>query len=46
MTNIEIIHIMPNTSTHYDRLDCWCEPTLDYKDYLNGNEVWIHKEVH
>lgn len=29
---------------HIDSPDCWCCPRLDYKDPVNGNEVWVHNE--
>ena len=31
---------------HTESKDCWCEPYLSYKDDENGNEVWVHREVH
>lgn len=26
--------------------NCWCEPVLDYEDPENGNQLWIHREIH
>ena len=40
----EIIHCMPNDDKHDSSIDCPCHPTLNYKDPVTGNEVWLHKE--
>lgn len=30
---------------HDESPDCWCHPTLTYKDEENGNEVWTHNGI-
>lgn len=27
-----------------DPRECWCHPTLDYKDPVTGAELWVHNE--
>lgn len=31
---------------HETSENCWCHPTLYYKDPDTGNEVWVHNEPH
>ena len=38
------IHVVPTSGKeHLETKDCWCEPTLLYKDEFTGREVWTHK---
>lgn len=30
---------------HDDSEFCWCNPSLDYRDPVTGNEVWVHNEL-
>lgn len=41
---IKKIHVMPEETPHDESEKCWCEPYLDYKDEMNGNEVWVHRQ--
>lgn len=35
------IHVVPTSGPqHYEIKECWCEPTLSFKDQ---KEVWSHK---
>lgn len=43
---VEIFHVMPNDDKHTTSTDCWCEPYLSYKDDINDNEVYTHREIH
>jgi hypothetical protein len=33
-----------NTREHVSGSDCWCMPTVDYRDPETGAAVWVHKE--
>lgn len=49
MSEVFRIHVLPCFSgepEHEDSIDCWCEPELDYRDELNGGEVWVHRRPH
>lgn len=38
------VHTVPLTEReHEESKDCWCQPTLSYRDEINGCEVWVHK---
>lgn len=30
---------------HIGRPDCWCSPTVEFKDPVSGAAVWVHKQV-
>lgn len=29
---------------HIESPECWCKPTLDYRDPKTGRELWVHHE--
>jgi hypothetical protein len=33
------------TPEHVASADCWCEPTIDYRDPETGVAVYVHKEM-
>jgi 5-methylcytosine-specific restriction endonuclease McrA len=33
------------TPEHVASADCWCEPTIDYRDPETGVAVYVHKEI-
>lgn len=38
------IHVVPKVGKeHYENKNCWCHPTLNYKDAETLKEVWAHK---
>lgn len=38
------IHTVPSQGKeHFESKECWCEPTLEYKNEITGIEHWIHK---
>lgn len=47
---IKQFHIMPIVEDEYmphtDVEECFCEPELVYVDSGNGNQVWLHRELH
>lgn len=30
---------------HITSADCWCSPTIEFKDPVIGVAVWVHKQV-
>lgn len=47
MSEIEFewTHVYPvEEQEHELSQDCWCQPTLDYRDPVTGVEVWVHRE--
>lgn len=30
---------------HIGSADCWCSPTVEFKDPVSGVSVWVHKQV-
>lgn len=30
---------------HIGSADCWCSPTVEFKDPASGAAVWVHKQV-
>lgn len=44
---MNILHIYPikNKFLHICDVWCACEPYLNYKDIITGNEVWVHIEI-
>lgn len=46
MTDVERIHVYPIHQGHWDSdINCWCNPFLEYKDPVNGSEVWVHRDM-
>lgn len=42
----EKVHVMPNWGQeHLSRVDCWCDPYLDYEDEETGGQVWVHRRA-
>jgi hypothetical protein len=33
------------TPEHVTSADCWCEPTVEYRDPETGVAVYVHKEI-
>lgn len=29
---------------HVASAECWCSPTVEFKDPATGNAVWVHKQ--
>jgi hypothetical protein len=30
---------------HIGGADCWCTPTVEFKDPISGSAVWVHNQV-
>ena len=30
---------------HIGRADCWCRPSVEFKDPVTGAAVWVHNQV-
>ena len=30
---------------HLGSADCWCSPTVEFKDPVSGAAVWVHNQV-
>ena len=43
---LESLQTRPEEIGHIDNKDCWCEPTLEYKNPETDSQVWVHREIH
>lgn len=41
----ELTALLSKGRQHIGSGDCWCCPSVEYKDPTTGIAVWIHKEV-
>lgn len=41
----EPIHTMPDDGLHIESPDCFCHPTLTYKDEITEVECWTHNDT-
>ena len=39
----EDMHFAPANAEHTLSPDCWCRPTLNYRDAVTQHCVWVHK---
>ena len=42
----ELLEARPSSQRqHIASAECWCSPTVEFKDHVNGAAVWVHKQV-
>ncbi len=39
------IHLFKSDEPHAVHPGCFCEPYLNYKDPVDGREVWVHRRM-
>lgn len=37
--------LLSSQRQHIGSADCWCGPTVEFKDPASGAAVWVHKQV-
>jgi hypothetical protein len=42
-SNIHVVPIFEGEPEHIESADCFCSPTLDFKNPETGVELWIHQ---